>query len=346
MDNKETTTLSTAKKWRIIALFCFALGVVLFIVGWLMGSNFMLYVDSTGVRFANEHTASISSGLEFNSLNISSNIANIELNVVDGPFSTDLFTHFNNVELVYYVERGTLFINVEKRSSFIFRAGFTPLESKVTVNIPSSIALNRVTINNTNDDTQLNGITADELFINSSNGNISLTNTQAEIAQIIIVDGDATLYNAIFELIEFEIENGIAEFENNKFDVLTASSRFGSFYFENCHAEHFYVNTRYGNITAQSLTTNRMETISVFGDISLSGNFFGRTNISNNRGNTTVYVDEHETEFSFNFITLGYVFINSYQADRTMVTNNTPHHLRISSHSGNINVNFATQHIN
>ena len=331
----------SSNKLRIIAITIFSLGLILLATGWVMGANFMLYIDGGSIRFANEHSVSLSNNLEFSSISITSNIADIEITATAVSFSANFFTYFNNVNFNYYVEHGTLFIEISKEASFIFPIGFTAIESKLVLNIPNELALNMVTVNNFSNDTLIEGITTSYLRINSISGNANVYDVNSDLGSIHLVNGNGLFNNATFSLLEFASVDGSNTFIDSAFsEIIAGSGGEANFSFYNCAVSSFNINTRYGNIIAEDLVTNEMVVHNIFGDIILTGNFNGRSEISNNSGNTTLHIAGAETEFGYNLTTRGNVFINGNTVIGTLADRAVPNHLRVISRTGNIIIMF------
>jgi len=332
---------SSSKKLKIAAITSFCLGVILLATGWLMGASFALYVASTGIEFPSKHSFSLGSNLEFTSINITSNIADIEITSTNSVFSASLVTYFNDVYFSYSVERGTLFITIEKDTNLLLPVGFSSIESLLTVNIPNGMALDRFVINNFSNNTLIEGINTSELLVTSTTGNISIFSVNSTWGSIFLTHGNGAFYDVTFELLEFGAIYGNGTFTNSMFDeIIAGSSNQGSFSLYNIHADIFSINTRYGYIMANGISTNSLSVRNVFGDISLSGSLNGRTEVSNNHGNITLYIQGSEAEFGFNLSTQGNVFINNELVARTLADRPTNDHLRIINRIGNIMVTF------
>jgi len=333
---------TSAKKLKIIGVTIFSLGLALLATGWIMGANFMLYLDGVNVRFANEHSVTLSSNLEFSSISITSNIADIEIIATNSPFSASFLTYFNDVHFNYSIERDTLVIEIYKTPSLLLPIGFISMKSTLTMNIPSELTLYSVAINNSSNNTMIDGINSSHLRIDSTSGNVGIYGTNSALGNIYLVDGSGIFNNVNFSLLEFGSVSGNNTFTNSVFNEIIASSgRDANFIFYNCDAYSFRVNTRYGTITAEDLTTNIMYVHNVFGNVTLAGTFNNRSEISNNTGNTTLIIAASETDFGYNLSTHGNVSINGEVVARTLADRGASNHLRVISRSGNIMVTFS-----
>jgi hypothetical protein len=327
---------------RIAAIACAAAGFVMFLSGWLMGADFALYFDNGGIRFAREHTASFGENLSFTSLFITSNIADIEITASHEPFSADFVTFYNNVEITYEIEGTSLFIDIEKPPSFLIPLSFAPINSVLRLNIPYSMNLDLIMINNTNDDTAITGISITDLFISSKNGCVRLTDMSGDTVYAELNYGNGTFDGVRFGYFEFGSTYGNGTFSGSEFDSITAGSQRGNLSFTDCRAANFHGSSRYGLITADNVTSTALFVFNTFGDIELEGDLTGWVEISNGSGRTTINLRRPESEYTYNLGTRGNVFVNGAVPLFSLIDRDTPNHLRVICSGGDIFINFST----
>ena len=339
------------KRIIISAIACFVVGVMSLTIGLLMGANFRVYIDSGGVRFAEEISLNVYPDSPFTSITVHSNIADVEITAADS-FSASLFTNYGDVEVSYYVFDGTLHIYIEREAMVWLYPGFVRPKSVLSINMPKEPEIPRISVTNTNYDISITGLNVSEIVINSTNGEVNLYRVYAYFAEISALRGGGLYEDNEIEFFHLRTYSGTSEFVGNNFYELRTSSQDGSFMFDGCRAEWFNANTRGGNITATNIETGylsphgeasgHINIINTFGNISITGIFNGRDNTINST-NGDISITHYAMPGTVDYrlaTTHGRIYINGERSYRTVVDNGAISHMRVLSRLGDIRFSY------
>jgi len=331
--------------WKII-LLTIGVGLILSIIGLATGGNRTLYWDRTGLHTTG---SGISSVTEHNlgsisNIHIDAGFSDIEF-VRSDSFGIELFG--DNMEWVWTLEGDTLTITHYQSTRFMILNidFFSNQRNYAKIYLPENAKLDTVNLKTGSGNIEIGNFQVSNIEIENSFGNIDLENITSDNLKVSSNSGRFTGTNINTRILNYNNSFGDGRFNSVHAQSLNAECNSGNITFTNCKFGEAIVTNKFGDITADNITSLRSSIRATSGTIRLNGDFVGETIVHTDFGDIRLTTEKERSEYSYEFsVRFGSIRIdNERQSNQTTIinTNASPNHIKLTSSSGDIRINFA-----
>ena len=332
-------------------LVIIAAGVLLLITGFFLGARLTLYRDGDGLRVRGRDTGEAATQKihhvtepdvgYFSNIYIDTGFSDVEF-INSDRYGIDLYGV--EMEWQWTLENGTLNITsvtVSTQTNIDFRS---TKRNHIKIFIPENTEFNKITIKSGNGDIDIGDFRAQITEINNSFGNVQLQNITNEHMQISLNSGSFIGSNINTRALVYNNHFGNGSFQTITAQTFTAHSNSGDLNFTGCKFEETAITISFGKITITDITSSKTDIRANSGDINITGDLSGETIIHADFGNINLTTSKEETDYSFDIsVSFGRIrFAGERMRNETSIKSNDEkeNHLKISSSSGDIDINF------
>ncbi|NLL76296.1 MAG: DUF4097 domain-containing protein [Clostridiales bacterium] len=356
--------MSKTSKYLIICTFLIGIGIVLYIVGFLLGESvtgigingrgFQIYTwnhaKNNGVDYCEEDNIDLES---FQNMDI--NIAYADLKIKESDHYGISYKVLKNSPLSYETKNGTLYVkqanNPTEISSFNWMFfGFNGLgdsssyvNSLVTVYIPENAALDSISVSNECGNIELCSLNASSVFLFDDYGDVALTDINSPSISLDVNSGNLQMSNITTDTLSSNLDYGDFRMKqvtvNGNADITMES---GSLYMGEIFVQTLKAESEYGDITAETLSAGDVYFSLESGSCELKDFVFDSVNASSDYGNVTLNVTAPVGDYSYDLYTdYGTVEIDDQDMGtkyKSLSSSNSAKHINVSCESGDIKI--------
>jgi len=205
------------KKSYKIVIILLIIGIILCGIGFAMGADFGIYLDSTGFHTTPKIQQVYQQNFDpITSLNITSSNQKIEIQTGD-VYSIEATYTYNCPKITF--ENGALTVDAKNNGNPWFQIG-SFLTDKITITLPENANLAFLSAKNDNGTINISNISSDNASIKNGNGSIKLTNFITQNAAVTNSNGSITAANI----------EGKNTFTNENGSITISAYNLGDFY--------------------------------------------------------------------------------------------------------------------
>ena len=329
--------------WKLIIIFIVT-GLILSTIGLVTGASRTLYWNRTGVIISSGEISHITSW----------DIGPIEDIYIDAGFSDVEFVISNHFGVELYSENAQwewrtsdVLEITQKRNTVtqILSFDFTPVQrSYVKVYLPENAELGVVDVKTNSGNIMLGGFKADTVNIKSSFGDVDLNGITSSHLNVDLNSGRLSVVFINTGTFVYSNNFGDAIFKSVSADTFRANNNSGNLKLIYCTFGDTGITSRFGDITGNDFISSKTNINSNSGSVDLSGTLSGETVIHTGFGNTILTTSLEKELYSYDIsVRFGNItFDSEYSGERSSLSSGSilENHLKLSSSSGDINVNF------
>ena len=329
--------------WKLIIIFIVT-GLILSTIGLVAGASRTLYWDKTGVTISSGEISHITSwDIEpIESIYIDAGFSDVEF-VISNVFAIELYSE--NAQWEW--KTGDVLEITQKRNTVTQILSFdsTPAQrSYVKVILPENAELGVVDVKTNSGNINLGGFKADTVNIKSSFGDVDLNGITSSHLNADLNSGRLSVVFIDTGTFVYSNSYGDAIFKSVNADTFRANSNSGNTRFIDCTFGDTGITSRFGDITGNEFISSKTNISSNSGSVDLNGTLSGETVIHTGFGNTTLTTSLEKELYSYDIsVRFGNItFDDVLRGDQSSLISGSTmeNHLKLSSSSGDINVNF------
>lgn len=347
----------SVKGIAIVAAAMVTVGLILTGIGFMIGGNQHIYLDSKGIHVGDREGGKAVSG-ELVSFSQS----------VDGFSSISVDLDYYDVDLVpgdqfavqgaYSSEAGKPEIKIENDTLVIKDTSkiginldidlpglvFQNDQPNIKIYYPEDTKLKNIVIRSGASDLDFEDLTAEEAGFYLDFGKLELSNITANNITVEMDSGDCTM-KAIKAADHLIVTNnfGKTTLDGAEMKSLKVDADSGDVTLTDTAFEQGDLTLNFGKLTAKGMTSKGLKAESDSGDVDLQGELLGLTDVSCDMGKVTIRPGAQRDQFNYELNTdLGSVSIADSKVSGSTAINNAaaPNTLKITTDMGDINVIF------
>lgn len=276
----------------------------------------------------------------FQNIDIKTDEASIRL--IPGDAFKIYFCYYTDLRKLHYEnQNGMLKIWDEKNPKYTYGMDYFTIsglwnvpENKIDIYYPSNTPFQNIKIFNEYGDTQLNGITADNLALDTHSGDADLKNIcvqnmdfkvdygdlaltcpqdfQGEQALFALHSGNLSILNLSCKK-EIKIQSEYGDFTGQHLSGGTFESKSysGDVKMTDIKSDKMMISNNYGDVHLQTLTTQELQINSSNGDVTMSGNLGTNTTVTSQNGDIDLEIAGEKSAYEYMLSSqYGELFIN------------------------------------
>ena len=335
--------------WKII-IGCIALGLILFVIGWILKPTGNIYMDRGGIHASNgEDVQEVNERnmQEFTEINIDVASADIEFIEAD-DFGLEIYNDTRS-PLTWSNKNGRLEVRHKNNMNIglldLVITGGDRNRSYVKVYFPADVGFSRIDIGSASGNKNIvdfpelrvdefmidsisgnidvSGIIAGKLNISSTSGRLSLSDVEAKEVAFDCISGNAKITNLKADSLKYDKTSGEGDIIDSNIGSLKLSSISGGISLKNVDSEGLYVDSGSGNFEYQGSIEGDIKIDIISGRVKLelsgSSDDYDK-NIESISGTTNIDGQRFQGDIN--------------------IRNDGKYKINIDSASGNVNISF------
>lgn len=288
-----------------------------------------------------------------NKIDINTRIADIEL-IQDDDFYVEIDYSYWKEAPEYTIEDGVLYFDDSKTLPNSYSINFN-LHNSIKVYLPEGAALEKVALNTSSGDIEVEGFLADQLDIDVAYGDFTLRDAAAIQCDIRLSSGNSKITD--FSTSEFDYKNsyGNAKFtninsndlnllpnntESENFDVTMSS---GDININKLYSNCTSISNSYGNVSCEEVTSNEFNAALSSGNIDLDKADLKDITISNSYGDVTLNLTGTKDNYMMDLDTsYGKITMDGKDYDEHLIVENGgSRSIDVDLSSGDVKIDFS-----
>lgn len=285
------------------------------------------------------------------SIEITTRIADIELVKADDYYIEINYLYWED-EPQYKMTDKKLTFSDDKSMPNSYSINFDP-KNIVRVYIPEDAQFDKIYLDSSSGNIELEGFKADNLKAKSSYGNIKLEACAATEANLKLSSGNSSITDFQTGELDYSNSYGNAKFKNINtgesklsadisFDKLNISMSSGNAEFKNVFIKSLEISNSYGNIDCDGITADRFKAKLSSGNLNIDEADIRELDIDNSYGYVNLKLLGKESDYSYDLDTsYGKIKVNNISYDdRLLKDNDAAGSISADLSSGDISISF------